>query len=968
MRAVGKSPTEAQINTIISEIDPEGRGSIDFKEFLNAMGKDIPMFDNEKDLVAAWKVFDSFDNEKDLVAAWKFDNEKDLVVAWKVFDSENKGFVTTSHLRHVLASIGEKLSTEELDDLCKESDPNSIGKIERDGDVGAKSSKLVPSREQDVAAKSSKLVPSREQDVAAKSSKLVPSREQDVAAKSSKLVPSREQDVAAKSSKLVPALPSGGQAPHSKVTYTDESIGLCPLIRLQDVTRWQKTGRARSAPPVEPPGRPLPFSPMRSSSSSRHRRAAHPVIMQKPLHVGEVMDGRRRLGTSANARHIGSGMASPEALNAASARPGGNERLYDTFRDLYCFKQASDKNFPSPAIVVLGTQGDGKSALLDSFMGFHLQGPGDQELRRPLTIQCKQNPSCTQPTFHLVNDDGSESEMSLESLREYLAEENARLESVQSYWSKELEAVARSKMEQEDMKIVCVEGSKQWSDSHTLKLVLQVDPLLSRTVLVTMNLDWGSLSISSSSDVDGLLHPTGLDPAIECSPFLVSLPECCLSGHVSGFPSDLQFQQSVSERDAKDLKEIEAKIGRRLDRAERSPCVETAPPISRGTAVKELFRSMALSSSHARPGDCEYTGSVADGLDAAQEELCTWQLGNLKVRARTCVEDFLSRLMLLMRGSVIASPEVFGQTLLDEHICGGKFSYPGGKSLDASATLPDAKMRLLGGAQFHRAMDEFRQVVGGVQCQLRSEEIANACGLEDFHDGANYMRTACTIAVTKAQALFEPFLQQLGFRLAYILRRLLPIAMQLLQKGNQAAATGHEALFRCVESEFYGFINKAFHLSRPSHFSPQSPQSLVTPVTRGGGSGFIIKAEKSCKSRCLEDLRSTTRFVTWSLHNNGQRDMKAMLSKVHSVNAMVGGPGGGVTEGVEDKRENLLSMAEVLEDALWKRQLTSTSEEIVGLLVCQTFNGIRDYIVQAAELKFNCFFLMKIIDAFPTTT
>ena len=29
------------------------------------------------------------------------------------------------------------------------------------------------------------------------------------------------------------------------------------------------------------------------------------------------------------------------------------------------------------------------------------------------------------------------------------------------------------------------------------------------------------------------------------------------------------------------------------------------------------------------------------------------------------------------------------------------------------------------------------------------------------------------------------------------------------------------------------------------------------------------------------------------------------------------------------------------------------------------FEGIRDFIIQAAELKFNCFFLMPLIDAFP---
>ena len=28
--------------------------------------------------------------------------------------------------------------------------------------------------------------------------------------------------------------------------------------------------------------------------------------------------------------------------------------------------------------------------------------------------------------------------------------------------------------------------------------------------------------------------------------------------------------------------------------------------------------------------------------------------------------------------------------------------------------------------------------------------------------------------------------------------------------------------------------------------------------------------------------------------------------------------------------------------------------------------GIRDHVVQAVELKFNCFFLMPVVDAFPT--
>jgi hypothetical protein len=38
-------------------------------------------------------------------------------------------------------------------------------------------------------------------------------------------------------------------------------------------------------------------------------------------------------------------------------------------------------------------------------------------------------------------------------------------------------------------------------------------------------------------------------------------------------------------------------------------------------------------------------------------------------------------------------------------------------------------------------------------------------------------------------------------------------------------------------------------------------------------------------------------------------------------------------------------------------------ENIYALL--QVFEGIRDFIVQSVELKFNCFFLMPVIDQFP---
>ena len=87
---------------------------------------------------------------------------------------------------------------------------------------------------------------------------------------------------------------------------------------------------------------------------------------------------------------------------------------------------------------------------------------------------------------------------------------------------------------------------------------------------------------------------------------------------------------------------------------------------------------------------------------------------------------------------------------------------------------------------------------------------------------------------------------QLGYRFAHVLRRMLPIAMHLLQRDGQYL-NGHELFLKRVGSSFQNFIE------------------------------FV---EKTCLGKCLEDLQSTTRYVTWSLHTKSKTSLKAMLGKV----------------------------------------------------------------------------------------
>jgi hypothetical protein len=64
--------------------------------------------------------------------------------------------------------------------------------------------------------------------------------------------------------------------------------------------------------------------------------------------------------------------------------------------------------------------------------------------------------------------------------------------------------------------------------------------------------------------------------------------------------------------------------------------------------------------------------------------------------------QFLQKIPLLLRGTMAAPPERFGETLADEHIRGGTFVGDDGRPLPAREAVPNADMRLFGGAQYHR--------------------------------------------------------------------------------------------------------------------------------------------------------------------------------------------------------------------------------------------------------------------------
>jgi calmodulin len=101
MRSLGQNPTEAELQDMISEVDVDGNGTIDFPEFLNLMARKM----------------------KDT------DSEEELKEAFRVFDKDQNGFISAAELRHVMTNLGEKLTDDEVDEMIREADVDGDGQI-----------------------------------------------------------------------------------------------------------------------------------------------------------------------------------------------------------------------------------------------------------------------------------------------------------------------------------------------------------------------------------------------------------------------------------------------------------------------------------------------------------------------------------------------------------------------------------------------------------------------------------------------------------------------------------------------------------------------------------------------------------------------------------------------------------------------------------------------------------------------
>merc|ERR1711959_385105 len=104
MRSLGRNPTREELEAMISEVDEDGSGEIEFPEFLKLM---------------ASKLQDT-------------DSIEEMREAFLVFDRDKSGSVTASELKHVMNNLGEQVTNEEVEEMIKEADADGDGELSFD--------------------------------------------------------------------------------------------------------------------------------------------------------------------------------------------------------------------------------------------------------------------------------------------------------------------------------------------------------------------------------------------------------------------------------------------------------------------------------------------------------------------------------------------------------------------------------------------------------------------------------------------------------------------------------------------------------------------------------------------------------------------------------------------------------------------------------------------------------------------
>ncbi|XP_059643930.1 probable calcium-binding protein CML15 [Cornus florida] len=103
LRSIGLKPSGDQIHALLSNIDSNNNGAVEFDELVNAITPDI--------------------NQDILI------NQEQLLEVFRSFDRDGNGYITLAELAGSMAKMGQPLTYRELTEMIQEADIDGDGVI-----------------------------------------------------------------------------------------------------------------------------------------------------------------------------------------------------------------------------------------------------------------------------------------------------------------------------------------------------------------------------------------------------------------------------------------------------------------------------------------------------------------------------------------------------------------------------------------------------------------------------------------------------------------------------------------------------------------------------------------------------------------------------------------------------------------------------------------------------------------------
>ncbi|EFJ45494.1 dynamin-related GTPase [Volvox carteri f. nagariensis] len=519
---------------------------------------------------------------------------------------------------------------------------------------------------------------------------------------------------------------------------------------------------------------------------------------------------------------------------------------YRAYSRLQAAAVAMGESLAIPEIVAIGGQSDGKSSLLEAFLGFRFNvREVEMGTRRPLIVQMVHDPTAQEPRCRLQEEDSDEygppivPETSVADAIQRRTEEHLRKMGNIAVSSKPIVMraeyaycpnltiidtpgfILKAKSGELDntpdeimsmvkaqaspphrMILFLQQSSVEWASSLWLRVVQEVDPYFQRTVIVASKFDNRLKEFAERWEVDKYLSATGYLPP-NVRPFFVALPKD------RAIQSSAEWRRSMAEVDAAIFKHLREGIKGGFDEE------RFASRIGFTNLKKFLEEELSRRYREAAPATLallqERCDAVSAELMAAEIRLkAAEDVGALRRAAMKYADTVARQVVMMLQGSAEPDPIQHGLTTDEERATSRAPQWPG---ISAPVQPFHHESKLFGGAAFERCLEEFHMAVNSTRfpSSMSSDRLRNIMyAYKGKHHTGGPTKAAEDIARQAAKEALGPLLDAACIRLSFILRRLYDIAADraAATMGSKENLHPYIAFHAALRSSHQAFINR----------------------------------------------------------------------------------------------------------------------------------------------------------------